>query len=144
MGRIFKELESWAKSYEQAHLASKEIDAQKKQARTEVGKRMDEAGWEPDQKYDFDVQDGKALRVQKIQKRSVKYDEDKMLKLLKGKGKDAFKKAVKISIDQAEIENLYNSGVLSFEELEGCVDAINETELVDIRRVKADQFKESL
>jgi len=132
------ELEESALKYENAHGRVKTLEQAKKVARTGVADILEQLELD---KYDLlntVNEEGKIIRVQNITKKSIQYDNDKLLQLLKEKGKDTFKRAVILSVDQSVLDELYNEGTLTYDELNGCVDKINESTITDIRRVKAD------
>lgn len=133
--KIVEKLEKYARTYEEAHLQSKELEQVKKENRKNAGDALEQMSVD---KYEVDQVRDKALRVQKIIRKTVKYDDVKLLKLLKVKGKDVFKRAVSLSVNQNVIDELYNEGVLSYDEIQECVDEIAETSSIDIRRVKVD------
>lgn len=133
-----EQLKESALSYEKAHEQGKLLDNIKKESRNSVNRMLLDLGYDKHDLLDTVNEDGKILRVQNITKKSIKYDNDKLLQLLKDKGKDVFKRAVILSVDQSVLDDLYNERLISYDELNDCVDKINESTTTDIRRVKAD------
>jgi hypothetical protein len=132
------ELTEQAITYEHAHESAKGFDIVKSKARGNVSAILNSLGIEKHDLLDTVNEQGKYLRTQLITKKSIIYDNEKLLQLLKEKGKDTFKRAVVLSVDQTVLDDLYNEGIISYDELNDCVDKINETVITDIRRVKAD------
>ncbi len=131
-------LQENAIEYERAHERVREYENIKKDARGNVSTVLKLLDLDKHDLLDTVNEQGKYLRTQLITKKSISYDNEKLLKLLKEKGKDTFKRAVVLSVDQSALDDLYNEGILSYDELNDCVDKINETVITDIRRVKAD------
>ncbi len=131
-------LQENAIEYERAHERVREYENIKKDARGNVSTVLKLLNLDKHDLLDTVNEQGKILRTQLITKKSISYDNEKLLKLLKEKGKDTFKRAVVLSVDQSVLDDLYNEGILSYDELNDCVDKINETVITDIRRVKAD------
>jgi len=132
------ELEEQALGYERAHQRAKEFESTKSLARGNVGKILEQLELDKYDLLDTVNEEGKIIRVQTITKKSIQYDNDKLLQLLKEKGKDTFKRAVILSVDQTVLDDLYNEGIITYDELNDCVAKINESTSTDIRRVKAD------
>lgn len=87
---------------------------------------------------DVDKKAEKPLRIQKVIRKKLIYNERKLRDLVSHKNKKYLRTAFKVVIDELGIDELYNEGILTYEELENCVDEIRERISISILRIKAD------
>lgn len=129
----FKKLEELAFSYEKIQLKEKEFSEVKKVIKAQVDKILRFLGTDV---IEVDTKAKKPLRIRRVIKRIIKYDILKLRDLLKEKGTKAYQKGFKLVVDTHGLDSLYSEGMVEYDELQRCVEKINEREQITVLRVK--------
>jgi hypothetical protein len=138
MSSTKKQIENLALKYEQINQKKKDFDNELSEIKEELKSLLRK------QKSDLVEVDEKAqkpLRIQIVNKTSIIYDEDKLKTILKPKGKDIFKKAFKVVLDTNGLEDLYNNGDVTVDEIRSTIDTTKTSSYIMVKRVKRDKIK---
>lgn len=138
-----KTLQEAAFKYENLRKQSKSINSQIIILRSKIFKTLN---FLKKNSIDIDKKAEKPLRIQKIIKKKLIYNENILREVIRKKNKKYLRTAFKVVIDELGIDELYNEGILTYDELIGCVDEIKESVSISILRVKANsrEIKEFL
>lgn len=122
--------------YEASHIQQKEFDEVKRECRDEAKDILSNLNLDV-----VDIEDGDSiLRVQNIHKKSIQYNQEDLIKLLRSKGKNVAKQALKVVVDNEALDTLYNEGKISYDEIQQCVDKISDRTELRIQRVKGNSL----
>jgi len=78
--------------------------------------------------------DDTVLRVQRITKHTINYDEKALYELAKKKGIAG--KIFNLKVDSSALDDAYNEGLLTYDEIQSCVKDVDERKELRIQRVK--------
>ncbi len=113
---LIEEIRKYVIRYREAQIQQEAFECEKSECRNEIERIFDQLGIDSvDVKYNDTT-----IRAQRYISQSVKYDAKKLLPILKEKG--IHKKVIKLIVDNKELENAYNDGLISFDDIKDAAD----------------------
>jgi len=134
---IKKMVEKEALVYEKYNIKISELEEVKKDAKANIIKLLAKLKLDS---VDLDKKAEQLLRVQMVHKKKIDYDVGKIEII--GKKYDVVDLIIKKIVDEKELDNAYNEGIISFKEIEKCVNKVVDSSYLLIKRVKKEIKKE--
>jgi hypothetical protein len=140
--KILKALESLGLQYEDLLTQEKVLGAKKSAVKEEINGILQEI---KENTVDVDRDAEKPLRIKQIINTSIVYNVSKLKKLIKTKGKEAYRTAFEVKLNNAGLEELFSTGVVNQKEIKKCIDKIAQSKpYIKVQRVKHQEIKNEL
>lgn len=127
---LLEEVKGYVIRYREAQMQQEMLEREKCECRSEIERIFDQLGIDS---VDIECNDT-TIRAQRYISQSVKYDAKKLLPILKEKG--IHKKVIKLVIDNKELENAYNNGLISFDDIKDAAD-VKTSKVFRVQNIKS-------
>lgn len=130
---IKKEIQTLALTYEKVNTEIAELENKKNVLKNKIQKLLQKSKIDS---IDLDRKSEKLLRIQLVHKKKINYDVFKLEKICEQKGEDVIDLVIKKIVDEKGLDTAYNEGLLSYKEIEKCIQEIKDSSYLLIKRVK--------
>jgi hypothetical protein len=127
-------IEKEALIYEKYNNKIAEFEVVKGEAKKKITKLLSKLKLDS---VDLDKKAEQILRVQMVHKKKVNYDAEKIESICEKRGgSELVDLVIQRVVNDKELDNAYNEGVLNFKDIEKCVKDVKESSYLLIKRVK--------
>jgi hypothetical protein len=140
--KVIKQLEKLGLQYEDITTKEKILASEKELLKQNINVLLADIN---ENTVDVDRSSEKPLRIQQIINTSIIYNITKLKDLIKGKGKEAYRTAFEVKLNNTGLEQLFSTGVINQKEIKTCISEIAKSKpYIKITRVKRQEIKDEL